>query len=126
MDDVTGVGSPHLSAQLSPFSGRLSIGLGRKPGHNRLPIENNEHAKHLQGDEGYDTAVDGGDINTFRRNTFEVEDRKPDRWREETRLQAHGKQNREPHRVEAKIRDHRSHQGQHDKGQLDPIEKEAQ
>ena len=77
-----GGSSPSLRGQLSPLRRCLSIGLGRKPRNDGLPVKNNEHAKHLQGNEGYDPSIYGRDVDPFRCDPFKIKNSKP-HWRSE-------------------------------------------
>ena len=103
-----GGSSPSLRGQLSPLRRCLSIGLGGKPRNDGLPVENNEHAKHLQGNEGYDPSIYGRDVDPFRCDPFKIKIANPTGGVRKL-VCANGKKNGEPDRVKAEISDHWSH-----------------
>ena len=68
-----------------------TVGLGRQPCDDGLPVEDDQHANDLQRDEWHHAAINGRDFDAFRGNALQVKDSEAHGRCKKARLQTDGK-----------------------------------
>src|SRR6056297_430791 len=104
----------------------LVVSHTRQPGRDFRNHEHNGQSYQLDNDERNNATVNIGNSDLRRRHTLDVEQRESNRRCQERCLQAHGKQNGEPHQIKTKLLHYGRHQGQDDQSDLHPIQEEPQ